>query len=72
VQGEEDLVPVVETGAAQIAIIDGEAERLDELQPAPGDRAQPSDVSGVGRYLRGDQNQVQRGIDGAERHEKCF
>ena len=44
-------VPVVEARALEFAIVDGEAERLDQVQRAAGGRAQARDVAGVGRNL---------------------
>jgi len=43
---------IVESTSAQRGRVEGEAERSDEMEPGTHVRAQPDDVSGVHRYLR--------------------
>jgi len=56
---QEHLVPVVQARPLEVAVGDGEAERLDENQPAAGDGAQPGHVAGVGGNLGGDEDEVE-------------
>ena len=55
-----ELFPVVETGALEFAVVDAEAERLDQVQRASGGGTEPRDVAGVRWNLRFDQRDVQR------------
>jgi hypothetical protein len=55
-------VPVVETRALECPIVDAKTERLDEVQRTAGSGAQSRDVSGVGRNLGLDQNDMQRRV----------
>ena len=43
------VLVVVEAGAAQARVVEREAQRLDQVQPRAGVRAQADDVAGVGR-----------------------
>jgi hypothetical protein len=51
VHGQAGVLVIVETGAAQFAVAEPEAERLDQMQTASGVRAQTDDVAGIGRDL---------------------
>src|SRR5690348_14848643 len=57
---EKDLVPVVQARTFQLFVPNREAQRLDQLELAAGDRAEPGDVSRVGRNLWGNQHQMKR------------
>ena len=66
-------VPVVEPGALEGAVVDAEAQRLDQMQRAAGRGAQPRDVAGVGRNLRFDEHDVERRVaDVGEVHDPPF
>ena len=53
-------LPVVEPSAANRVVVDGEAERADEMKRGLGRAAGPRDRAGVGRNLRFDQDDVER------------
>jgi len=42
-----ERVPVIHPRPAQIPVVDGEAERVDEVQPGASERAHPADIAGV-------------------------
>lgn len=48
VEVEGDGVPVIEAGAAEVAVIEGEAEGLDEVEVGSGGGAEAGDVAGIG------------------------
>ena len=62
VDGELKLVPVIQPGPLERAIVDGESKRLDEVEGATGRGAQARDVAGVGRDLRFHEDDVKRGV----------
>ena len=58
-----DVFPVVQPCAAQLLCVGGEPQRVHQMQRCAGGGAQPSDVAGVGRYLRIYQYYVQAQVD---------
>jgi hypothetical protein len=62
VDGDLKLVPVIQPGALERAIVDGESKRFYEVERASGRSAQPRDVSGIGRDLRFHEDDVKKGI----------
>ena len=52
------LVPVVQTGALQIPVINGKTEGTNKVQPAAGDGTGSGYIAGVLRYFRLNQNNV--------------
>ena len=62
VHDDAERVPVVETRAFELAVVDAKAERLDEVQRAARRGAEACDVAGVRRDLGFDQNDVQRRV----------
>ena len=55
--------PVVQAGALQIAILERESERADQMEPRFGCRGQTRDRSRVLRNLGANQNDVKIGLD---------
>ncbi len=53
------VIPVVESRALEVAVVDLESERLDEVKWRAGRGAEAGDVAGIGRDLRLDQRHVQ-------------
>ncbi|EGQ61436.1 hypothetical protein GGI1_06632 [Acidithiobacillus sp. GGI-221] len=51
---------VIQPGAAQAAVIPGEAQRLDEMQGGSGIGAKADDIAGIGGYFRLIQDDVQK------------
>ena len=51
-------VPVIETGPSQLAILECETQRLDQVQPGSRVGAQAYDISRIRRNLRLKQNQI--------------
>ena len=51
--------PVIKPSPAQMPVVDGKAQRLDEVQPRARSRAQAGDVAGVRRNFRVIKNNVQ-------------
>jgi len=49
---DRGVLMVVETGALQLFVFQGESERLDQMQPAAGVGAEADDIAGVGRDFR--------------------
>ena len=52
------LVPVVQTGALQIPVINGKTEGTNKVQPAAGNGTGSGYIAGVLRYFRLNQNNV--------------
>ena len=50
------VLVVVEAGALQFAIVEPEAQRLDQMQLGAGIGGKPDHVAGIGRNLRMDEN----------------
>jgi hypothetical protein len=70
VDDDAEGVPVVESGALELAIVDSKAERLDEVERAARRGAEARDVPRVRRDLGLDEDDVQRCVaDGFERDE---
>ena len=57
-----DRVPVIETGAAQRALVEAKAELADEVQRTSGGGAEPGDVAGVGRDFGFPQGDVEHRV----------
>jgi hypothetical protein len=51
-------VVIVEAGALQLPVLEGEAERLDEVQPRAGVGGEADDVAGIGRDLGMDEDDI--------------
>jgi hypothetical protein len=49
---DHGCIHVIQPGTSQGALIQGESQGLDEMEPRARVRAQPDDVAGVGRNLR--------------------
>jgi len=60
VHREQREFVVVESGAAQLRVVEVEAERADQVQPCAAVRAQADDVARVGRDLGFDQYDVKQ------------
>ena len=58
VDGQLELGPVVEAGAADLLVVETEAKRLDEVEPGASRDAGASDIAGVPVDLRLDQDDV--------------
>jgi hypothetical protein len=56
-----NFLPVIESGPFQGAIVDGEPERLNQMQSRPGGEAEPADVAGIRRDFRLDEDDVEGG-----------
>lgn len=54
-------MPVIEPGATQVLVVDGETELADQVQGGAGRRTQPGDITCVGRDLRLDQDDMEVG-----------
>lgn len=54
-----DVRPVVESGPFEVAILEREAQRPDQMEPSLGSGTQSGDTPRVGRDLRLDQDYVQ-------------
>ena len=67
---EIDMTPIVEAGTSQRTIIQAKAETPDEVQPCLGGSAEPGNVSGVGRYLRLPERDVQH-VDSCYERANC-
>ena len=52
---------IIQPRAAHLGVIDGKAQRFDEVQGAAGVGAQADDVAGVGRYFGLDKDDVEHG-----------
>src|SRR5229473_1564363 len=63
-----DLVPVVQTGAAELFLGQRESQRRDQVQGRAGDGAQPGHVAGVGRDLGPHQHQLEPRLGRIEEH----
>src|SRR5439155_16102150 len=61
VHAEPRVLVVVEAGALQLAIVEPEAQRLDQVQLGAGVRCQSNDVAGVGRDLGLNENDRHHG-----------
>src|SRR5690606_24910578 len=61
VEADVREVVVVETGAAQLRVLEVEAERLDEVEPGAGDGREPDRIVGV----PGDHGLVEEDVDHA-------
>ncbi len=59
--GQASVFVVVETGAFQVAIVQPESQRLDQMQLGAGIGCQTNDVAGVGRDFRVDENNRDHG-----------
>jgi hypothetical protein len=57
-----DLVPIIQAGALERTIVDGESKRLDEMERASGRGAKARDVARVGRNLRFHEDDVKWGV----------
>ena len=57
---EIDVLPVIEPGALYLALVKGEAERLDEMQRGAGREAGPPRVTGIPMDLGVNENDVDR------------
>ena len=55
--------PVIQTGALQVAVVDGEAERVHQVEHRVRCPAEAGDGTGVGRDLGFDEDDVQVGSD---------
>src|SRR5207244_1319495 len=55
-----DVPPVVEAGAAKVPVVDGEAERVDQVERRAGGEAEPADRAGILGDLGGDEDDVHR------------
>lgn len=55
---------VVEPCTSHPCIVDGKAQRLDQVKSASRVGAEPDDVAGVGRYLWMNQDDVEHGASG--------
>jgi hypothetical protein len=55
-----DFLPVIEAGAFQRPVVDGESERLNKVKSGAGGKAKPPDVARVRRNLRLDEDDVKR------------
>ena len=64
------VLVVVEAGAAQLLVVEGEAERLDQVQARAGVRAQADHVAGVGRDLGLVQDHVEHAGPGGSPRER--
>ena len=60
-----DVRPVVEPGAFEVAILQRETERLDEMQTHPGRGRQACGAPAVVRDLRMNEDDFQAGSGGA-------
>lgn len=56
-----DVFPVIETGTANVLVLEGEAQRLDQMQGGTGRQAEPARSSGVVRDFGCDEDQVKHG-----------
>src|SRR5262245_1535435 len=63
---------IVEPGAPELPILHREAERLDEMKPAAGVRCQANDISGVGRDLGLNEDDVEHQDGGSVRATTQF
>ena len=61
-----DLRPVVEPGAAEPLLVEGEPERPDEVERRTRDGAGPRDVAGVRRDLRRHEDELEGRVDGGQ------
>src|SRR6266699_3913142 len=61
VLGEPHVRPVIEAGAAEMAVVDREAERIDQVERRGGGEADAADRAGVLRDLGRDQDDVHAG-----------
>jgi hypothetical protein len=61
---EVDVGPVVQSRAAQVAILEGEAQRADQVEARGGGGAKPRRGSGVLWNLRRDEDDVKIGLSG--------
>src|SRR5581483_4903716 len=57
------VLMVVEPGAAKLAVVEREAERLDEVEPRPGVRSEADDVARVRRDLGMDERDLDHAQD---------
>ena len=57
---DAQMFPIIETGALELAILNREAERLDQMERAPRRGAQACDVSGIRGNQRLDEDDLQR------------
>jgi hypothetical protein len=55
-----EVSPVVHAAPLEIAVVEGEAQWLDEVEFGPGKGAQPPDISSVLGDLRLEKNDLQR------------
>ena len=58
VVGDVQFMPVIQPRALQLAVVDGKAERFDEMKRRAGCGAGARDVAGVLRDLRFEQDDV--------------
>src|SRR5438105_6573897 len=63
---------VIEAGALELPVVQGEAERLDQVQPAAGVGGKADDVAGVRRNFGMDENDVEHQEGGSVRATTQF
>ena len=56
---QRGVLVVVQPGALELLVLQGEAQRRDQVQPRPGVGAQADDVAGVGRNFGLEQDDVE-------------
>jgi hypothetical protein len=56
--GQLDVGPIVQPGAPEVAVFEGEPQRADQVQERPGPDAGAADVARVPVYVRGHKDDV--------------